>query len=652
MASTRFGNVSNQGLTTQQGAGMQSALTAAGYVDSKTVVQQINAGLRAAASSSNTGNTNTSSGNLLNSAATTLLGQLFDRYYSESYRVGKEKVAEFIEALTTAGVTIGTGGVITGLSNIVKNIFLKNIKDVAKNAEEINDSIIETINQNSMFVGEFAYHMREEMRDTIPLAQMMGVNVKDFLLGAENLFKAQGRMVTYSQDTLDYAVTVGKAYTENAVDIMNNIDNFRNVSMGLSDASKNIERIGKSSAALGLNAKESTKTVMANLDKLNQYGFKNGIEGLSKMVLQAQALKINMDSVFKIADKVFDPEGAIELTAGLQAIGGAFGDLADPMKAMYDSTNNMEGLQDAFIKSASSLAVLNEEQGRFEVTGVNLRKAKAMADLYGVSLNEVTNAATKGAAKIEAMSQMQMFSNLNEQQQEFVSNMAQMKDGKIGIEVPKSMLKDMGLTESFVQLTDLNENQVAQLKKYQEDLAGMSTEEIALGTMNNTTNMANALTAISRGMENTFFKSDASKMVQRGQASIARGLRKYGPGKSEDILKKGSAIYNELMEEAGKLEVPGMGSESAKLIQKAIVETLERTFPEQNKIRKIPDDMIVPDPIKSRLSSPSRVDVYFHAGSSAVDPFLRSLEMDPNMRGAFTRAFQTPDYLQPQQANQ
>ena len=51
MAPTRFGDVNRSGLTPQQGSGMDAALAAAGYTDSKTVVQQINSGLRAAASS-------------------------------------------------------------------------------------------------------------------------------------------------------------------------------------------------------------------------------------------------------------------------------------------------------------------------------------------------------------------------------------------------------------------------------------------------------------------------------------------------------------------------------------------------------------------------------------------------------------------------
>ena len=227
-----------------------------------------------------------------------------------------------------------------------------------------------------------------------------------------------------------------------------------------------------------------------------------------------------------------------------------------------------------------------------------------------------------------------------------------MKDGKIGIEVPKTMMEQLGLKESFVQLTDLNENQVAQLKKYQEDIAGMSTEDIALGTMNNTTNMANTLTAIQRDLENKYFKSGPNQAMQRAQASTARGLRQYGPGKANDILKKGGVLYDEIMKDIGAIELPSGPVKDAKDAKDKFLNAIENIFPAEIKNRNIPNDMIVPNPITSRLSSPSRVDVYFHAGSSAVDPFLRSLEMDPNMRGAFSRAFQTPGYLQPQQANQ
>ena len=44
------------------------------------------------------------------------------------------------------------------------------------------------------------------------------------------------------------------------------------------------------------------------------------------------------------------------------------------------ATNNVEGLQDAIIGVAGSMATYNTEQGRFEITGINLRRAKDLAN--------------------------------------------------------------------------------------------------------------------------------------------------------------------------------------------------------------------------------------------------------------------------------
>jgi hypothetical protein len=277
---------------------------------------------------------------------------------------------------------------------------------------------------------------------------------------------------------------------------------------------------------------------MANLDKLNQYGFKNGVEGLTKMVQQAQSLKVGMEATFKIAEKAFEPEGAIDLSARLQVIGGAMGDLNDPLRMMYDVTNNMEGLQTSLIGAASSLATFNTEQGRFEVTGANLRKAKAMADAFGITMGELTNMATKGAAKLEAMSELDMFPTLTDDQKEFASNLAQMKDGKIGIEVPKDMMKRMGLQDPFVELSSLTGMQIDQIKKMQEDIV-TDPVEIAREQMNTATKMSNTLSAILLQISTLGFRSGVADTGRKNMKEMENELNPYGnPGKLKELLDK------------------------------------------------------------------------------------------------------------------
>jgi hypothetical protein len=120
------------------------------------------------------------------------------------------------------------------------------------------------------------------------------------------------------------------------------------------------------------------------------------------MVQKSIEFRMNMQNVFDLADKVMSPEKAIDLAANLQVLGGAVGSLGDPFQMMYMATNNVEGLQDALIGAAESLAVYSEENGKFEITGVNLRRARAMADELGMSYQDLSNMAIAAAERTSA----------------------------------------------------------------------------------------------------------------------------------------------------------------------------------------------------------------------------------------------------------
>jgi hypothetical protein len=334
------------------------------------------------------------------------------------------------------------------------------------------------------------------------------------------------------------------AFTKNARTILENAENFRNVGIGLSDASKLITEIGEDSVKLGLSAKATSETLIKNVGNLNAYGFQNGIKGLGKMVQEAQSLKINMDNVLKVADKLYDPESAINLAANLQVVGGAFGDLGDPIKLMYDATNNVESLQTSIIGAARSLATYNAEQGRFEVTGVNLRRAKAMSDALGISMGELTNMAVKGAAKFEAMSQLDIFPSLTDDQKEFVSNLATMKDGKVGFDIPKSMADELGLKnikDGFVGLSDLSDEQIAALQKMQVSADKETPIEIARRQFNQTTQILNVATAIYLQMMESTRKGPIGEVASKGMQAAADFMQttfKPSEDSTEETFKK------------------------------------------------------------------------------------------------------------------
>jgi hypothetical protein len=260
------------------------------------------------------------------------------------------------------------------------------------------------------------------------------------------------------------------------------------------------------------------------------------------MVQRATEFKIKMSDVFTIAEKVMDPEGAIALSANLQVLGGAIGDFGDPLKMMYDATNNVEGLQDALIGAAGSLATYNDSQGRFEITGVNLRRARAMAQELGISLGDLTKGAVAAAERTSAATALMANGlKLDEKQTEFITNLARMKDGVMSIDV-SSISKEFGGATS-IALDQLTNEQVKILNDNQKKLEGMSIEEVARDQFTETQNLVLKTNEILTILKVQFAKSIGRPAGESADVLI-KEANKYlqGATKGEKGNKAGELI--------------------------------------------------------------------------------------------------------------
>lgn len=384
--------------------------------------------------------------------------------------------------------------IISDLGTLAK-FAANNIVGAMERSFQQQAKLLDAINTKGGMTGEIAKSFAEGVQDIVGPSQKLGITFDEIKDATETMLVNSQKFANYQGETIFNALKISAAYGQTAKSIIESTEKYRDVGISLSDSINIVEKVGRSSLSQGLSARATTKTISENLDKLNQYGFQNGVEGLGRMVQQAQALNFKMEETFKVAAKVFDPEGAISLSANLQVVGGAVGDLADPLKLMYDATNNVEGLQSGILKAAQSLATYNAEQGRFEVTGANLRRAKAMADALGISMEQLTSSAIKGQVQMQAMSQIDLF-DLTDDQKNFVSNLASMKGGVVGFELPKNLQEKLGINQSFLDASSLTSTQVAKLAKAQEDLAKRTPEDIIRDQYTVATQQLNALNSI------------------------------------------------------------------------------------------------------------------------------------------------------------
>jgi hypothetical protein len=109
--------------------------------------------------------------------------------------------------------------------------------------------------------------------------------------------------------------------------------------------------------SVGLNAKTVMGDVTNNMEQMNRFQFDGGVQGLAKMAAQSSMLKFDMKQTFAFADRVLDPECAINMAAAFQRLGVSVGNLTDPFALMNESINDPTGLQNSLARVGEKYTV-------------------------------------------------------------------------------------------------------------------------------------------------------------------------------------------------------------------------------------------------------------------------------------------------------
>jgi hypothetical protein len=195
----------------------------------------------------------------------------------------------------------------------------------------------------------------------------------------------------------------------------------------------------KEAIALGLNASKFIGEVNTNMKKLSGFGFKDGVDGLSKMVKQAQMLRTSIQDIgaASLQSKVLDPEGAIQAASSFQMLGGAVGKLADPFQLLHMAQTNVQGLQEELIKSSKAAYTFNQSTGQFEASTQDLYRLREQANIVGADFEKMSEAGRE-AAKLEFIENAIDLSSVSKESRGLLAGLTtiQKGTGKIQVDVP------------------------------------------------------------------------------------------------------------------------------------------------------------------------------------------------------------------------
>ncbi len=325
-----------------------------------------------------------------------------------------------------------------------KKSALEEIKGVISDfATEIGDALATNINPDRMLEKLFEVddaakaiaksfgtgtdnivNLKMSMTNAVTEVTKLGGNFEKIAQIQQTVGESVGRNVVIASEAYAKLYAAGEVSGKQAAEF---VPKFKDVGISIYQAGTQMEKIVNTAREIGVNVGTVTGEVMKHMDKLNLITFQGGVEGLAKMAAHATSINMDMGKTLEFAEKVYNPEGAIETAAALQRLGVTQSQLLDPLRLMDLSQNDPEELQRQIADLGKDFVKLNEK-GQFEIIKGEQRRLKEVAKELGMMPAEFAKMAI-GAKELEDKLQKIKFPDrITEEQKQFIANRAEMNE--------------------------------------------------------------------------------------------------------------------------------------------------------------------------------------------------------------------------------
>ena len=311
----------------------------------------------------------------------------------------------------------------------------------------------------------------------------MGATFKDTVESVEGIATSMGRMVNPSEETVYNMVALSKATGESSKAIGTMVGEMSRYGFTQLEATEKLHKFSEEARKSGLSAKGYMSEINKNMKTISGFGFKSGVDGMAKMVKQAMLLRTNIDAIGakKLQDSALDPEGAIQLAANFQMLGGAVGKLADPFQLMHMAQTDMAGLQDELVNSAKAAMTFNKATGKFDVSTQDMYRLREQAKLTGANLEDLVNTG-KEAAKMDYIKDKFDLSGIKSENQQVLAGLSEIQsDGTVKFDLPG--FDEQGKTLEDILKDGSRKTELDKALQAYQDKAGKSEKELAIEQM-------------------------------------------------------------------------------------------------------------------------------------------------------------------------
>jgi len=346
----------------------------------------------------------------------------------------------------------------------------ENLKDTLTKSQtalsEFSNQILEAFTQGR----ERIYEIQTAITDTVPGVRRLGGDIKDVASIISEVALESRRNVVATSEEVESLFAASKVLGTSAKELSKS---FLDVGLGIETIPDALNESMDYIQSIGGNARTVFADVQKNMEQMNRFQFEGGVMGLTKMAAQASMLRFSMETTFKLADDVLDPDRAIEVSAAFQRLGVASGNLVDPFQLMNMSINDPSGLQDSLVDISKQFTEFDKETKTFKINPQGVLTLREIEKQTGVSAKELSK---MGLAAAELDQRLSAVSGAglkiaNEEDKQYLANIAKLGSGG----TYEVKLRDEQGNEQTRKLSEITQNEFEKL--IQEQREGPKTLE-------------------------------------------------------------------------------------------------------------------------------------------------------------------------------
>ena len=221
------------------------------------------------------------------------------------------------------------------------------------------DKIIKSTILNLGMSGIKADMMRNSFEESAGFVARLGGSLEDVQGIMEGFADETGRARVLSSDMVKDIEMIGKGTGLGIEQATKLGAQFELMGIDAKSAKDYVQGVVDTSERMGVNTTKVLKNISDNFKRLQGYTFQQGVKGFAQMAEYAEKFKISIDAALNAADIGRTLEGAINMGAQLQVMGGNFAKM-NPYDILYNSRNNPEQFQKDIATMTKGIATLRK----------------------------------------------------------------------------------------------------------------------------------------------------------------------------------------------------------------------------------------------------------------------------------------------------